>query len=165
MCAGQGRDVIPVLAQHPRRNDVQATLIELDERNAAAAEASAHDAGLAGVRVVRGDASLTDNYAEYVPAEIVLACGIFGNITDDDIHRTVARLPSFCAPGATVLWTRGRWQGHDVTVDIRRWFAESGFDEIAFDAPADATYSVGANRLIAAPPPFERGIKMFTFFR
>ena len=30
MCAGQGRDLIPVLASHPRGRDVTARLVELD---------------------------------------------------------------------------------------------------------------------------------------
>jgi hypothetical protein len=37
LCAGQGRDVIGVLAGHPRRGDVRARLVELDERNVAVA--------------------------------------------------------------------------------------------------------------------------------
>ena len=37
LCAGQGRDVIGVLAGHPRRGGVRARLIELDERNVAVA--------------------------------------------------------------------------------------------------------------------------------
>ena len=34
-CAGQGRELLPVLGCHPRRPDVSARLIELDARNAA----------------------------------------------------------------------------------------------------------------------------------
>ena len=40
--------------------------------------------------VVTADAALTDAYAGLVPADIVLACGVFGNITDEDVDRTVA---------------------------------------------------------------------------
>jgi hypothetical protein len=35
ICAGQGRDLIGVLADRPRRHDVRARLVELDERNGA----------------------------------------------------------------------------------------------------------------------------------
>jgi hypothetical protein len=41
MCAGQGRDVIGVLTGHRRRADVRATLVELDDGNAAAASRAA----------------------------------------------------------------------------------------------------------------------------
>jgi hypothetical protein len=165
MCAGQGRDVIPVLAEHPRRDDVAALLVELDPRNADAARAAARLAGLGRVTVRRDDAALTDNYAEATPADIVLACGIFGNISDADIENTVRHLPQLCAAGATVLWTRGRRPDHDLTPQIRRWFAESGFEEVAFEAPEDTHYTVGAHRLVGPPAPIESGLKLFTFIR
>ncbi len=41
LCAGQGRDLIGVLARHPRRDDVTARLVELDPRNTAAARGTA----------------------------------------------------------------------------------------------------------------------------
>jgi hypothetical protein len=165
MCAGQGRDVIPVLADYPRRDNVTALLVELDPTNAALAEASAHEAGLRGLRVLRGDAALTDNYRDAVPADVVMACGVFGNITGEDIERTVRALPQFCVRGATVLWTRGRRKDNDPTPSIRRWFREAGFEEIRFDAPDHPRYSVGVNRLLIDPPSFEPGATLFRFFR
>ncbi len=54
MCAGQGRDLIPVLASHPRGRDVTARLVELDPGLAATARRAAADAGLPGVEVVTG---------------------------------------------------------------------------------------------------------------
>ena len=165
MCAGQGRDVIPVLAAHPRRDDVTALLVELDPRNADSAEKAAREAGLGRVSVLCADAALTDNYADAVPADIVLACGIFGNITDEDIERTVRHLPQFCAPGATVLWTRGRWKENDPTPKIRRWFEDAGFEEVSFHGPDGETYTVGVNRYVGQPLPLERGITLFRFFR
>ena len=41
MCAGQGRDLLSVLAQHPRRADVTARLVELDAANVAVAREAA----------------------------------------------------------------------------------------------------------------------------
>ncbi len=165
MCAGQGRDVLGVLPSHARRDDVTATLAELDKRNARIAAAAAAAAGLAGVRVLQADAALTDAYAGIVPADIVLACGVFGNISDADIRRTVETLPSLCAPGATVLWTRGRFGDADVAQEIRAWFIAAGFEEVSFDAPDDVHYRVGVNRLVVTPPALERGARMFTFLR
>src|SRR3984893_17589034 len=60
LCAGQGRDLIGVLARHPRRHEVTARLVELDPRNAAVARGAAETAGLPRVEVVTGDAALTD---------------------------------------------------------------------------------------------------------
>ncbi len=163
MCAGEGRDLLPVLAEHPRRMDVAALLVELDASNADVAREAARAAHLSHVEVLRADASITDIYADAVPADIILACGIFGNISLDDVRHTIARLPCLCGPGATVVWTRARRRGNDVTPQIRAWFEQSGFEEIAFDAPEADTFSVGAHRLVAPPREFERGLRLFQF--
>src|ERR1700728_771791 len=120
LCAGQGRDVIGALTGHPRRDDVRARLVELDERNCAVARRAAQAAGLDRAEVLQAAAGVTDACAGAVPAKIVVACGIFGNITDSDIQATVAALPSLCAPGALVLWTRHR-SPPDLTPAIRSW--------------------------------------------
>ena len=127
LCAGQGRDLIGALARHPRRDDVSARLVELDPRNAAAARDAAEAAGLPRVEVVTGDAALTDHYAGMVPAYLVLACGVFGNMTDDDVRRTIGYCTQLCAHGGTVVWTRGRWEP-DLVPQICDWFAGRGFE-------------------------------------
>jgi len=149
VCAGQGHDIIGVLADHPRAADVQARLVELDPRNCEAARATAP----AGVEVVTGDASLTQAYAGAIPADLVLVCGVFGNISNADILHTIETLPSLCAPEATVIWTRHR-RPPDLTPDIRKWFEATGFTEVAFDAPEGFIFGVGTNRLAKPPEPF-----------
>ena len=162
LCAGQGRDVIGVLAGHPRRDDVRARLVELDERNVAVARRSAQAAGLDGVEVVQADAGTTDVCVGAVPAQIVVACGIFGNITGDDVRATVAALPGLSAPGALVLWTRHR-KPPDLTPAIRSWFAAAGFREEAFDASPDGFMTVGAHRLTGQPAALVPGQRLFSF--
>ena len=163
LCAGRGTDVIDVLRDHARAPDVQARLVELDPDLAARARADAAAAGLDGVEVVTGDASHTDAAAGAAPADVLLACGIFGNVSDDDIHRFVDLTPTLLAPGATVIWTRHR-RPPDLTTDIRAWFAAAGFDEVAFVAPdASGFVGVGAHRLRSDPRPFVPGERMFTF--
>lgn len=51
VCAGQGHDLTGVLAEHPRRVDVAARLVELDEHNALLARRAVEEAEL-GVEVV-----------------------------------------------------------------------------------------------------------------
>src|ERR1700761_1898689 len=162
LCAGQGRDVIGALAGHPRRGGVRARLVELDERNVAVARQAAQAAGLDGVEVLRADAGVTDACAGAVPAQIVVVCGIFGNISDRDIQGTVAALPSLCAPGALVLWTRHR-RPPDLTSAIRSWFGGAGFGEDAFDVSQDGFMSVGAHRLTGEPAALRPGHRLFTF--
>jgi hypothetical protein len=160
MCAGQGRDILGVLAHHPRAGDVVARLVEADPRNAGLARKGASP--FAGVEVVEADAGSTDAYAGAVPADIMLACGVFGNISDDDIHRTVAAFPSLCAPGAAVIWTRHRLEP-DVTPQIRDWFRSAGFAEEAFGVSADTLMAVGSHRLTGKVLPFRAGRYLFRF--
>ena len=162
LCAGQGRDVIGVLTGHPRRDDVRARLVELDERNVTLARRAAQAAGLDGVEVLQADAGVTDVCAGAVPAQIVVACGIFGNIADSHIQGTVAALPGLCAPGALVLWTRHRGPP-DLTPAIRSWFAEAGFRAEAFDTSHDGFMSVGAHRLTGEPAALVPGTRLFSF--
>jgi predicted RNA methylase len=162
LCAGQGRDVISVLARHPRRDDARARLVELDERNVAAARQAALAAGLDGVEVLQADAGTTDACVGAVPARIVVACGIFGNITGSDIRAMVAALPSLCGPGALVLWTRHR-RPPDLTPAIRSWFEQAGFREEAFHISRDGFMSVGAHRLTGEPAALVPGQRLFTF--
>jgi len=165
MCAGQGRDVFGVLPEHPRRGDVTAVLVELDHRNVEVARASSARSGLTQVNVLEGDAAFSDIYAPFVPADIVLACGIFGNISDQDLERTVRNLSMLCRAGAAVIWTRHRNEP-DLTPRIRSWFGESGFEELNFDAIDNESKSgIGTVRLIAAPLPFRPGFRFFTFTR
>jgi hypothetical protein len=162
VCAGQGLDLIGALADHPRRDDVTARLVELDARNAEAAAAGARAAGLRGVEVVVGDASLSGHYDDLAPAQLVLICGLFGNITDEDIARTLDRATHLCAPGGTLVWTRGRYEP-DFVPTICRWLEERGFEEIALTDPA-LRFGVGAHRFHGKPRPLEGpDLPMFTF--
>jgi hypothetical protein len=164
LCAGQGRDLLGALSGHPRRADVRARLVELDPRNVELARRAAADAGFGGVEVVADDAARTDAYRGAVPAELVLVCGVFGNISDADIARTVAYLPHLCAPAATVIWTRHRLEP-DRTPTIRGWFEQAGFEELTFHAPARTHVSVGVHRLAADPLPLVGGTHLFRFLR
>lgn len=163
LCAGQGRDVIDVVADHPRRSEVAAVLVELDPALVAFARARADAAGVGQqVRVVEGDASLSRWYAAAVPADLVLVCGVFGNISAEDIARTIDALPSFCRTGSHVVWTRHR-RPPDATPAIRAGFAAAGFTELAFEAPEGTVMTVGHHRFDGRHAPFDPGRRLFDF--
>lgn len=147
LCAGQGRDVIDVVSAHPRRDDVAAVLVELDPDLVAFARRRAAEAGVGErVRVVEGDAAHCRLYADAVPADLVLVCGVFGNIGAADITRTIQALPGLCRQGSEVIWTRHR-RPPDATPGIRADFVSAGFAEVAFEDPEGFILSVGRNRL------------------
>jgi hypothetical protein len=161
LCAGQGHDVLGALSTHRRVDDVAARLVELDQRNVRLARATVRALGLTRVDVVCGDASSTSAVGES-PVDVLLLCGIFGNVSDDDIHATIELLPSMCSANATVIWTRHRREP-DLTPTIRHWFETAGFATVAFDAPDNALFTVGANRFEGVPRPLERGMRLFEF--
>ncbi|MEU9323816.1 class I SAM-dependent methyltransferase family protein [Streptomyces canus] len=161
LCAGQGRDLLGVLPSHPRRVDVRARLVELDPANVAAAKATAAAFGLPGVETLAADAALLDHYADLTPAHLVLLCGVFGNITDADIERTVDACTHLCAPGARVIWTRHR-NPPDRVPQICEWFEQRGFTR-EWLTDADQVQSVGVHRFDAAPVPLRPGTRIFEF--
>ena len=164
MCAGQGRDLLGVLADHPRAGDVAARLVELDEANVAWACRRAAEIGRSDLEIVAADASDTAAYEGAVPANLVLACGIFGNVSDSDIERTLRHLPALCAPGAFVVWTRHP-KDPEMLPRIDAWFVDAGFERIALDGDVELGFGVGAHRLTIDPAPYEPGVTLFTFVR
>jgi hypothetical protein len=163
-CAGDGRDLLQVLAGRTDASRVTAHLFEQDARCVARARAEVDRAGLHDTSVIHTDASSSDAYRGYVPADIVLVCGIFGNVGDDDVEGLVHTLPQLCRTGALVLWTRHR-RAPDLTPRIRTWLESAGFDEVAFTAPSDVVFTVGASRFRGPSQPLVPGRRLFTFVR
>lgn len=158
MCAGEARDLVGALDGHARARDVHGILVELDPELARRAEENVGPA----VDVIVGDAGMSTAYEDAAPADIVLVCGVFGNISDADMERTVRQLPMLCAPGAHVVWTRHR-RPPDVTPTVRAWLAEQGFEEVVFVAPEDSAFGIGMHRLAGSPLPFRPHVRMFDF--
>ncbi|HEU5037698.1 MAG TPA: class I SAM-dependent methyltransferase [Nocardioides sp.] len=168
LCAGDGRDTLPVLAES--QADVDAVLVELDPGLAEQARASAAALGLSRVEVRTLDAGSTDAVADACPADLFLTCGVFGNVSDEDVVATVATLPSLLTRGAHVVWTRGSRVPLDPTTYegdgsqlVRRIFADAGFEEIAFVRPEDAGFRVGVHRWPGPAGVPRRGTRLFTF--
>jgi hypothetical protein len=161
LCAGQGRDLIGALAGHPRAADVTARLVELDPRNTEVAARLAAAAGLDNVEIVTGDAALASQYAALVPADIVLACGLFGNMTDTHVEATIGYCAQLCALGGTVIWTRARW-APDLVPQVCAWFEERDFEQVWLSGPG-YRQCTGAHRRTAPPIPLDQDAVMFAF--
>jgi hypothetical protein len=163
-CSGDGRDIIGVLRPREDAHRVHVTLVEIDPELADRATSAAREAELdLEVRVT--DAGNTDAYVGVVPADLVLLVGIFGNIDDEDLERTIKTSPELCAPGATLVWSRGR-DHTDRNDAVRRWFAEAGFTEIDYlERNTGSRPALGAVRYDGAPRELRPGRKLFTFWR
>jgi hypothetical protein len=162
VCAGQGRDVIGALTGHARSPDVHALLVEFDAQNIQIAREGVAAEGLTRVEVLQADAALTGIYRGAVPADVLLLCGIFGNVSDADVRRIIVNASRLCSPGAMVLWTRHR-DDHDLTPTIRAWFRDAGYEEVAFDSPGPDRFAVGMQRLVSDPLPYRDDIRLFRF--
>jgi Methyltransferase domain len=167
LCAGDGRDVLSVLADRDDSSRVQTTLIELHPVLAQRAREFAAEAGLTGVTVRSQDAGNTAAYAGSVPADLVIMMGIFGNISDDDVHRTIETAPQLCKSGATLLWSRST-NGSDRNASVRGWLSEAGFTELdylEFDQDEGERAALGSARYDGPPQTFAIGRQLFTFLQ
>ena len=162
VCAGQGDDLLGVLASMQRTSHIQARLVELDTLNVRIARDRAVSAQLGNVSVVEGDASLVSAYADMAPVDIILMCGVFGNVPDRDVFHTIDILPQLSTDGTRVIWTRSRREP-DLTPMIRLHFTEDRFIEEEFVAPDSHLWSVGVNTFRGQQQPLRPGGKMFTF--
>lgn len=161
LCSGDGRDLAGALAGHPRAVDVTGVLVEADPELAAAAAANL--AAVAPGLAVRGaDAGDPASFADQLPADVLLLCGIFGNVAPADIAGTVAAVPALASPGAAVLWTRHR-RHPDVTPWIRQRFHDAGCPAEAWVSPGPGGFALGLQRVgtNATPAPLPR--RLFTF--
>lgn len=164
-CAGDGRDVIEVLRDRADAHRVSAVLVELHPGIAVRAKEAATAAGLTGIEVRQRDAGVSGAYAGAVPADVVLLVGIMGNIGNDDLWRLVAASPQLCAPGATLIWSRGL-DGSDRNDQVRARYGAAGFTEVAYETSGEAGGAAfGVVRYDGPPVPLAPGRRFFTFTR
>ena len=135
LCSGDGRDTIPVVRASER--PVSTCLVELDEQLAQTAREV--DPG-ADVRT--GDAGDPALWRDVLPVDVLMLCGIFGNVPAEDVDRTVRAARAMVRAGGLVIWTRAG----DEADRVRRLF-DDGWDEVAWVRPEDADFRVGAARL------------------
>ena len=163
LCSGDGRDIVGAVADHPRRDDIEGRLEERDTTLVQRARDNIHSAGIGGLSVRQGDAGKLDNVTDVLPVHLVLACGIFGNIPDEDVRTTIAALAHFGNIGLNVIWTRHRYDP-DLTPLVRGWFRGAGFEEMEFVRVADSHACVGRHVLVTEPRGEAPGGQIFQFF-
>lgn len=165
ICAGDGRDLLGVLAGRPDADRVTGTLVELHPAIAERARTAAEP--FSGIQVRTADAGDSGSYVGAVPADLVLLVGVLGNLSDADLARTITTTPQWCTAGATLVWTRAVRPG-DGNHEIRRAFATAGFEEadyVEFGGPDADRPAVGIVRFTGTPVPLEVGPRLFTFVR
>nr|WP_253219607.1 class I SAM-dependent methyltransferase family protein [Pseudomonas chlororaphis] len=148
LCAGDGRDLLKVLLSGHTSKAVDATLIELDQVLVEQGRKAFAEHGLGDiVRFRCADATLFSSYRDLPKAELVMVCGVFGNVRGDHVERLIFSLKGFCRPDARVVWTRSlnEFDDGEAAADwIRRCFALAGFRESAFKRTSEGTFGVGS---------------------
>ncbi len=150
VCAGDGRDLLGTLENHPRKHDVSARLVELNPQLVERGRETIKSLGLAKqIEFVNGDATIAANYVGAVPADIVIVCGVFGNLTDErELNRLLDNLSFLSKQGAFVIWTRGHSQGVAHSDNVRQILRASQFAEVNFQLTATGDMGVGLHRYI-----------------
>ncbi len=163
-CSGDGRDLLGVLSHREDADRVSATLVEIHPAIAERARCAAERSG-AQVEVRIADGGCSDAYLGAVRADLVLLVGIFGNISEADLSRTIASAPALCRPGATLLWSRGRRHG-DLSDMVRERFSAAEFTELQYATLDRGSWpAVGAVRYNGPELPLVAGKRLFTFQR
>jgi hypothetical protein len=141
-------------------------LVELDPEIAEVARRAVGEAGLdEGFSVVFGDAGDPVTFQDFGPADLLLLCGIFGNVSEADIRNTVRRAAEMTARGGTVIWTRHRREPNLVPT-VRGWFAEAGFAPLwESDAGLAESVYVAGHRLEGETAAWTGGERLFTFVK
>jgi len=147
-CSGDGRDLLGVLATHPRAKDVRARLVELNPQLVERGKEAIAKLGLTEqIEFINGDASLTASFAGAVPADIVIVCGVFGNLPDEAVlQKLIRNLHYFTKTGGFALWTRGHRDGINYSERVRQIFQENEFTEVDFQLTATGNMGVGRHR-------------------
>lgn len=151
LCAGSGRDVIEVLGSRGGTSPEVAVLVESDEMLAQRARTAAEAAGLSCIEVRHGDAGDCRTFEDVVPVNVLMLCGLFGNVDHADVEQVVFALPQIVIEGGFVIWTRGGSEP-DRRPEVCEWFRTAGFKELAFDGDPEP-YGVGIHRLLDLADP------------
>ncbi len=164
-CAGDGRDLRGVLANHPRADDVHARLVELNPQLVERGRAAISAAGLTSqIEFVNGDATLSDNYQGVVPADLVLVCGIFGNLADEvALQQLIGNLKYLAKPGTFVAWTRGNKDGIIYSDIVRQNLQSANFTEVDFQLTATGDMGVGLHQYLGETAPLPANEHLFVF--
>lgn len=164
-CAGDGRDLLGTLDSHPRKSDVYGRLVELNPELAQQGRDKIESAGLSQqLEFVNGDATNSSSYIGAVPADIIIVCGIFGNLADEaELKRLIENLSKLAKKGSFAIWTRGHTDGIAHSETVRKVFREAEFEEVNFQLTLTGDMGVGIHRYLGERLPLPQNQQLFVF--
>ncbi|HEY9892772.1 MAG TPA: class I SAM-dependent methyltransferase [Candidatus Sericytochromatia bacterium] len=165
VCAGDSRDLIGTLFNHPRASDVYGRLVEIDSRLVEGGRSAAASAGLdEQLEFICGDATLSSVYQGFVPADLVLLCGVFGNVPETELPRLIQSLQYLCRTNGLMIWTRDLvTDGEHRLATIRERLQEAAFEEVSFKMTPTGNMGVGMHRYLGEGLPLPDDEELFLF--
>ena len=132
-------------------------LVELNSENVAEARRRAQAAGLENLEVLEGDAGLSENYSRAGRASLVVASGVFGQLSMDDVVRTITLLTEICKTGGSVLRTTYEVLSEKQAA-IEGHFANHDFEQVGIELTSGKTtvsssISIAVSRTLCATRP------------
>lgn len=88
-------------AAREERDQIDATLVELDDELASRAVIAAKTADSERVVVRRGDAGDPASFSDVVPVDVLMLCGVFGNVEHATVAETVRAVPAMVITAVT----------------------------------------------------------------
>ncbi len=166
ICAGDGRDVIEALSDHPRREDVTAALLDTDAESLERGRAAAREAGLdRQLHFLCADATAAESYAGMVPADVILISGVMGHVDEANIPHFLGSLPMLCKTGGFLVWNRGLVanRGAEHVRLIRDILLRLEFEERHYEVATRKGFVIGRSRFDGKNLPLDPKRKIFEF--
>jgi hypothetical protein len=147
ICAGDGRDVLGAVCEHPRRTDVFAWFVELDRDSVEQGRQTAVKLGLENsTRFINGDATVYSTYRSVGRADLVIACGVWGHVPTPEKPSLVRAMATFCNPGGRLIWTRGVSRGIEKVRELEALFDEQTWDDHQLTFTPNKSWAVAIYR-------------------
>jgi hypothetical protein len=139
--------------------------VELDSRLVECGRAAAESTELKEqLEFVNGDATLSSVYEGIVPAELVLVCGVFGNVPETELPRLIQSLGFLCKSEGFMIWTRDLSENGDHRLGlVRELLRDSAFEEVSFQITSIGNMGVGTHRYLGQALPLPKDEKLFVF--
>lgn len=166
LCAGDGRDILLALQNHPRRKDVSASLVDNHLESIERGRELALKTGLTKqIHFLHADAGLGETYADIGHANVVLLSGFLGHLRHGDALNLISKLPMVVKTNGSVIWNRHvvLHDGAEQVARIRGAFRSHHFDEEHFAATAEDGFAMGRVCFKGESAPLDAAQKLFEF--
>ena len=161
ICSGQGKDILESMLELDKDAEVFLIDTNIDALNSGINFAKKNNIGT--ITFINEDASHTSTYKKYdIPkSNIVLACGLFGHLNEDDSYTLVDFLKTQIKINGTVIWTKNI--ENDSISNLRKYFINNNFKEINYFGPEGSPWAVVCNQYVGEEFDLNKEYKIFNF--